>query len=107
MAVFVSVQKEEELRRKTKTLSQFLKSHISGMLEAISLKFCMGVLKLVGVSTAKFVLFRKGSTELQRCENCIFFLPVNILTVSHAGFLATQLTSVLITILYFTCISIW
>ena len=33
-----------------------------------------------GVSTAKIVLFHQGSTELRWCENCIFFLPVNILT---------------------------
>ena len=33
-----------------------------------------------GVSTAKMVLFHQGSTELWRCENCVFFLPVNILT---------------------------
>ena len=32
-----------------------------------------------GVLTAKIVLFHKGSTELRRCENCVFFLPVNIL----------------------------
>ena len=31
------------------------------------------------MSTAKIVLFQ-GSTELRRCENCVFFLPVNILT---------------------------
>ena len=39
-----------------------------------------GVLKLEGVSTAKVVLFHQGGTELRRCENCVFFLPVNILT---------------------------
>ena len=33
-----------------------------------------------GVSTAKIVFFHQGSTELRRCENCVFFLPVNILT---------------------------
>ena len=33
-----------------------------------------------GMSTAKIVLFHQGSTELRRCENCVFFLPVNILT---------------------------
>ena len=33
-----------------------------------------------GVSTAKIVLFHRGSTEQWRCENCVFFLPVNILT---------------------------
>ena len=32
------------------------------------------------MSTAKIVLFHHGSTEFQRCENCIFVLPVNILT---------------------------
>ena len=40
----------------------------------------VGVLKLEGVSTAKIVLFHQGSTELRRCENCVFVLPVNILT---------------------------
>ena len=39
IAVFVSVQKEEE--KNPKKLSQFLKSHISGTLEVISLKFGM------------------------------------------------------------------
>ena len=37
------------------------------------------MLKLEGVSTAKIVLFHQGSTELRKCENCVFFLPVNIL----------------------------
>ena len=43
IAVFVSERKEEENKnnKKTKKLSQFLKSHISGTLEAISLKFGM------------------------------------------------------------------
>ena len=42
IAVFVSVRKEEENKKKNpKKLSQFLKSHISGTLEAISLKFEM------------------------------------------------------------------
>ena len=38
IAVFVSVQKKVE-EKKMKKLSQFLKSHISGTLEAILLKF--------------------------------------------------------------------
>ena len=38
------------------------------------------MLKLEGVSTAKIVLFHQGSTELLRCEKCVFFLPVIILT---------------------------
>ena len=42
IAVFVNVRKEEKKKKKnTKKLSQFLKSHISGTLEAISLKFGM------------------------------------------------------------------
>ena len=40
MAVFVRARKEEE-KEKSKKLSQILKSHISGTLEAISLKFGM------------------------------------------------------------------
>ena len=40
IAVFVSVRQEKE-EKKTKKLSQFLKWHISGMREAISLKFGM------------------------------------------------------------------
>ena len=35
---------------------------------------------LEGVSTAKIVLFHQGSTELRRCENCVFVFPVTILT---------------------------
>ena len=45
------------------------------------------------MSTAKIALFCKGSIKLQRYENRIFFLPVNILTVLHAGFLAIRHTT--------------
>ena len=45
IAVFVSVRQENKKKKKkkikTKKLSQFLKSHISGTREAISLKFGM------------------------------------------------------------------
>ena len=67
-------------RKKTKKLSQFLKSHISELLKRFRSNLKCGVLKVEGVSTAKLVLFHQGSTELRRCENCVFFLPVNILT---------------------------
>ena len=63
--------------KKTKKLSQFLKSHIMGTLEAILLKFGMWSAEVGGSVHSKN---RLGSTELRRCENCIFFLPVNILT---------------------------
>ena len=82
---------EEEEKRK---LNQFVKSNISGMLEAILLKFGMWSTEVGGgVSTAKIILFHKGSTELRRCENHIFFLPVNIFTVLRADFLATLHTT--------------
>ena len=79
IAVFVSEEK------KTKKLRQFLKSHISGTFEAISLKFGMWSTAVGGsVHRKKIVLFHQGSTELRRCENCVFFLPVNILKgVAH------------------------
>ena len=75
-------RKKNKKKKITKKLSQFLKSHISGTREAILLKSNLecGVLKLEGMSTAKIFLFHQGSTELQRCENCVFVLPVNILT---------------------------
>ena len=38
------------------------------------------MLKLEGMSTANIVLIQQGSTELPRCEHCVFFIPVNILT---------------------------
>ena len=81
MAVFVSLRKDKEKEEKNKKLSQSLKSHISGTLELKQFhsNWVCGVVKLAGMSTAKFVLFRKGSTELRRCENRIFFLLVNIL----------------------------
>ena len=81
IAVFVSVRIEEEnKKKKTKKLSQFLKSHISGTLEAISLKFGMWSAEVGGSVHSINRLVSSSSTELRRCENCVFFLPVNILT---------------------------
>ena len=66
MAVFASVRKEEENKKeKPKKLSQFLKSHISGISEAILLKFGMWSTDIGGhVHSKKIMLFHKGSTEL-------------------------------------------
>ena len=73
-------KRKKNKKKKLKKLSQFVKLHITGTLEAIRSNLECGVLKLEGVSTAKIVLFHQGSTELWRCKNCIFVLPVNILT---------------------------
>ena len=79
-------KREKNKKKKTKKLSQFLKSHISGTLEAISLKFGMwsaeggGSVHRKNRLVSSRHLFHQGSTELRRCENCVFFLPVNILT---------------------------
>ena len=78
IAVFVSVRQEKE-EEKSRISCEHVKRFRSNL-------EC-GVLQLEGISTAKIVLFHQGSTELRRCENCVFFLPVNILTVLRAGFL--------------------
>ena len=73
-------RKKTKKKKKAKKLSQFLKSHFSGTRDAISLKFGMWSAEVGGSVHSKIVLFHQGSTELRRCENCVFFLPVNILT---------------------------
>ena len=51
-------------KKKSKKLSQFLKPHISGTLEAISLKFGMWSTE-VGV-----ILIHQGSTEVRKLRFC-------------------------------------
>ena len=72
---FCKCAKRRKNKKKMKKLSHSLKSHISR--ECLCLNLVCGVLAL---ATAKIILFHKGSTELQRCENRVFFLPINILT---------------------------
>ena len=59
--------------KKPKKVSQFLKSHISGMLKAISLKFGMRSTEVGGRVHSKNRLFCKDSIELWRCKNRVFF----------------------------------
>ena len=73
-------RKKNKKKKKTKKLSQFVKSHISGTLEAILLKFGMWSAEVGGSVHSKNRLFDQGSIELWRCENYVFTLPVNILT---------------------------
>ena len=71
------MRKEEERirRRKMKKLSQFLKSHISGTPEAISLKFGIG--RHVHSKNRLVSSRQHRATEVRIC---IFVLPVYILT---------------------------
>ena len=70
IAVFVSVQKEEEnKKKKMKKLTQFLKSNISGTLEVISLKFGMWSADVGGRVHSKNRLVsarRNRATEVQK-----------------------------------------
>ena len=75
MVVFVSVRKEGK-KKKTKKLRQFLKSHISGILEVILLNFGLWNADVGGHVHSKIILFHKGSTELQMRENPFFFLSI-------------------------------
>ena len=100
---FCKCEKRQKNKKKMKKLSQFLKSHISGTLEASLPNLVCAVLKLEGVSTAKIVLFHQGITELQRCDNCVFFLPVNILTGVVRRLLGPHDTLPCVLILYKYC----
>ena len=60
--------------KKMKKLSQFLKSHISGMLEAILLKCGMWSTDIGRHVHRKIVVFYKGSTELRMREKKLHFL---------------------------------
>ena len=44
-----------------------------------------------GICSTKNIQIQEGSTELCMCENRFFCIPVNTLTVWHAGFLDTLL----------------
>ena len=74
-------------RKKTKKLSQFLKSHISGMPESISLKCGMWSAEVGGNVHSKIRLVSSRRHRATEVGNCVFFLPVNILTELRAGFL--------------------
>ena len=85
-AVFVSVQRGRKIRRKTKTkkLSQFLESHISGMLEAILLKFGMWSTEVGGRVHSKNRLVSSRQHRATVAQKYVFVLSVNILMgVAH------------------------
>ena len=84
MAVFVSVRKEEENKKKNEEkLSQILKSHISETLETISLKFGMWSTEVGGCVHSKNRLVSSRHTELQRCKNLSFRSSFGRYSLSH------------------------
>ena len=56
------------------------------------------VLKVEGVCSAKMIPIQEGSTELHMHENCVLFLPVNVLTprCSALAFLAARHTTMIV-----------
>ena len=84
--ILQSVRKEvEEKNEEKKTKLWPLVSR--KWLERFSSTLECGLPYLAGTSAATLVSIVSGITELQRCENRVYFLPVNILTVWRAGFL--------------------
>ena len=63
-----------------KKLSQFLKSHISGMREVSSLKFGMWSAEVGGNVHSKNRLVPSRNHRATEVQKLHFFLPVNILT---------------------------
>ena len=90
MAGFVRLRKDKENEEKMMKLSQFLKSHISGTLEVISLKFRMWCTEVGGRVHSKncLVLLRQHrATEVQISCFLSFCQYTGVLTVLRAGFL--------------------
>ena len=73
-------KKKKNKKKKTKKLSQFVKSLISGMRKAISLKFRMWSAAVGGHVHSKNRLVSSRKHRATEVRNCVFFLPVNILT---------------------------
>ena len=66
-------RKKNKKKKKTKKLSQFLKSHISGTLEAISLKFGMWSTEVGGSVHSKNRLVssrQHRATEVRKVSSC-------------------------------------
>ena len=82
MADFIRLQNTEEKEggKKTKKLSQYLKSHISGMVEAISLKFGTWCTEVGGRVHSKNRLVSIRQHRATEVQKLCFLLPVNILT---------------------------
>ena len=73
-------RKKNKKKKNPKKLSQFLKSHISGTLEAISLKFGMWSAEGGGSVHSKKRLISSRKHRATEVRKLRFFLPANILT---------------------------
>ena len=84
IAIFAGVQKHKEKKRKKSKLWQLVSRK---WLERFPSKLECRLPWLVGNSVVNLVPIGEGITEIQRCENDVFFLLVNIPTLWRAGFL--------------------
>ena len=85
--ILQSVRKEVEEEKNEEKKPKLWPLVSRKWLERFSSNLECGLLYLAGISVATLVSIGLGITELQRCENRVYFLPVNILTVWRAGFL--------------------
>ena len=81
MADFAKCAKRSRKKRRKKTKLWPLVSR--KWLERFSSNLECGLPYLAGTSVATLVLIGYGITELQRCENRVYFFPVNILSVAR------------------------
>ena len=88
IAIFASVRKhKEERRRKRRKKMKLWQLIPQKWLERFPSNFACRLPWLAGNSVANLVSIGSWITEIQKCENEVFFLQVNISTVLHAGFL--------------------
>ena len=88
IAIFASVRKDEEEEKKNEEKKTKLWQLVSRKwLERFPSNLECRLPWLAGNCVANLVPIRYVITEIQRCENDVFVLPVNILTVWRAGFL--------------------
>ena len=81
------VRRREREKRKTKKKTKLWPLVSRKWPEQFSSNLECSLPYRAGTCAAKLVSIRSGITELQRCENHVYSLPVTILTVWRAGFL--------------------
>ena len=90
-----SVRNEEVEEEKNEEIKTKFCSLVSRKwLERFSLNLVCRLPELADTSVANLVPIGEESIELHRCENCVFFLPVNILTGGTPASWAARHTTV-------------